>query len=68
MQFLVKKTYSGGFELDFHECEICLKYYADLLFSVKEIEGVSLPKKKEKIPRRVSEDPFFSMGLYSLAV
>lgn len=46
-----------------------LKYYADL-FSVKEIEGVSLPEKEKKknVPRRVSEDQFFSMGLYSLAV
>lgn len=39
-----------------------------IFFSVEEIEGVSLPKKKKKCPRRVSEDQFFSMGLYSLAV
>lgn len=40
----------------------------DIFLSVKEIEGISLPKKKKYVPRRVSEDQFFSMGLYSLAV
>lgn len=41
-----------------------------LIFFLSKKLKVSLYLKKEKknVPKRVSEDQFFSMGLYSLAV
>lgn len=52
VQFLIIKTYSDSFELDFVECEISyvsvsLSNIVLILFSIEEIEGVSLPKKKK---------------------